>query len=173
MRAVGLCRRRSGPAQFWPRTGLPAQFLPAQFWYREYSAMSLTLRCLLLLSCFAWCIPADAGVDIRKGGSIVARVDDDGSVRVKGSIVGRFDSSGDIRVKGSIVGHIDSDGTIRRSGSIVGKVDARGDVRIRGSIVGRVDDGGDVRRSGSIIGSARGLSKPRAAALFFFDFISL
>lgn len=126
---------------------------------------------LVVISILLTGLPTYAGTDIRKGGSVVARVDDHGTIRVRGSGVGRFDSGGAIRVGGRVVGNIDNDGTIRRGGSVAGKIDAGGYVRIRGRVVGRVEDSGDVRRKGSVIGSARGLNRSQTAALFFFDFI--
>ena len=42
------------------------------------------------------------GDELRKGGSIVGKIESNGDVRINGSIVGRFEANGDIRVGGSI-----------------------------------------------------------------------
>lgn len=44
--------------------------------------------------------------DLRKGGSIFARVESNGDMRIRGQIVGRIERDGDSRVKGAIVGRI-------------------------------------------------------------------
>jgi cytoskeletal protein CcmA (bactofilin family) len=108
--------------------------------------------------------------DLRKGGSLFARVETNGDVRIRGQIVGRFETDGDIRVKGTIVGRIERDGDIRRKGTIVGQVEQDGDVRMNGRIVGKVESDGDIRKAGQIIGRAAGVKKEYAAAIFFFGF---
>ena len=116
---------------------------------------------------------AMAGGDLRLGGSLVGRIENDGSIRVGGSVVGKFESNGDIRIKGTVVGKIESNGDIRKKGSIVGSVESNGDVRVGGSVKGRIESNGSVRKGGSVIGSARGVKPERAAAIFFFEFIEL
>jgi hypothetical protein len=106
-------------------------------------------------------------------GSSTGKIDSDGTIRNgSGSSVGKIDSDGTIRNKsGSSIGKIDSDGTIRNSsGSSIGKVDSDGTVRnSSGSSIGKVDKDGTVRNSsGSSIGSANGVSKEKAAVVFFF-----
>ena len=60
------------------------------------------------------CVSADAGNEqtLRKGGSIVGKIEGNGDVRINGSIKGRFESNGDIRVNGSIEGRIENNGDI-------------------------------------------------------------
>ena len=70
------------------------------------------------------CVNANAGdMTLRKGGSIVGKIESNGNVRIKGSIKGCFESNGDIRVNGSIEGKVEKNGDIRKSGSIIGKVE--------------------------------------------------
>ena len=110
-------------------------------------------------------------VNLRKGGSIVGKIESNGSVRLNGSIVGRFESNGDIRVGGSIEGRIEKNGDIRKRGSIVGRIESNGDVRISGSIIGRVEKNGDIRYKGSIIGRAEQMTDVRqVAVMYFFGF---
>ena len=69
------------------------------------------------------------GDNLRKGGSIVGKIESNGDVRINGSIVGRFESNGDIRVGGSIEGRIEKNGDIRKNGSIIGRAEQMTDVR--------------------------------------------
>ena len=73
------------------------------------------------------CAQASAGneMTLRKGGSIVGKIESNGDVRIGGSIKGRFESNGDIRVNGSIEGRIENNGDIRKRGSIVGRIEVR------------------------------------------------
>ena len=58
-----------------------------------------------------------ADIEIRKGGSSWARVENDGTVRINGSSVGKVESDGTIRKSGSSIGTVESGGTIRKGGS--------------------------------------------------------
>ena len=58
-----------------------------------------------------------AGIDVRKGGSSWATIEDDGTVRIDGSSVGKIESDGTLRKSGSSIGMIESGGTIRKGGS--------------------------------------------------------
>lgn len=48
---------------------------------------------------------------------------DDQTLRKGGSVVGKIESNGDVRIGGSIVGKVEQNGDIRKSGSIIGKVE--------------------------------------------------
>jgi len=115
-----------------------------------------------------------ARVDVRRGGSSWAVVEDDGTVRIGGSSVGKIEPDGDVRLQGSSVGEVESDGTIRRGGSSVGKVESDGTVRKSGSSIGRIQDDGTIRSHGSSWGSASnccgdfGSKRTIAALLVFF-----
>jgi hypothetical protein len=58
-----------------------------------------------------------ADIDVRKGGSSWAKIENDGTVRINGSSVGKIESDGTVRKNGSSVGKVDSDGTIRKGSS--------------------------------------------------------
>ena len=86
--------------------------------------INILSKLAVLLLLFTVSIQAQAGdTTIRKGGSIVGRIESNGDVRINGSIKGRFESNGDIRVNGSIVGKIESTGDVRKSGSIIGRAE--------------------------------------------------
>ena len=55
------------------------------------------------------CAQASAGneMTLRKGGSIVGKIESNGDVRIGGSIVGKVESNGDIRKNGSIIGKVE------------------------------------------------------------------
>ena len=53
----------------------------------------------------------------------------DQTLRKGGSVVGKIESNGDVRISGSIVGKVESNGDIRMSGSIIGKVEQMTDRR--------------------------------------------
>ena len=96
------------------------------------------------------------------------------TLRKGGSIVGKIEANGDIRVNGSICGRIENNGDIRKNGSIIGRVESNGDVRLNGSIIGRVENNGDIRYNGSIIGRAEQMTnKRRIAVMYFFGFFKL
>jgi cytoskeletal protein CcmA (bactofilin family) len=137
-----------------------------------------TVRTELLIGVVAAIGVASAGaaeIDIRKGGSLWARVEADGAVRIDGSIVGKLEADGAVRVGGSIAGAVEEDGTIRRDGSIVGAVESDGTLRKEGSVIGEIEDDGTIRRDGSIWGSAEGCcpdhpsKRAVAAVLTFFS----
>ena len=60
----------------------------------------MTVAILLLLS-VNLCVNADT---LRKGGSIVGKIESNGDVRISGSIVGKIERNGDVRKSGSIIG---------------------------------------------------------------------
>ena len=94
---------------------------------------------VVLMLLLGVCVNASAGGDmtLRKGGSIVGKIEQNGNVRIGGSIKGKFEANGDIRVNGSIEGRIENNGDIRKRGSIVGKIESNGDVRISGASLAR------------------------------------
>src|SRR5262249_28727823 len=118
---------------------------------------------------------ARAEIEIRKGGSSWAVVEDDGTVRIGGSSVGKVEKDGTVRKDGSSVGNVESDGTIRRGGSSIGQVDTDGTVRKSGSGIGKIENDGGIRKGGSSWGSAshccgdHGSKRTVAAVLAFFS----
>ena len=118
---------------------------------------------------------AAGDVDVRKGGSLWARIERGGTVRVDGAIVGEIAADGTVRVGGSIAGRVERDGTIRGGGTIRGRVEKDGALRLDGTIIGRVEDDGAIRRNGSIWGSASPCcptfddARRIAALLYFFE----
>ena len=54
------------------------------------------------------------GDNLRKGGSIVGKIESNGDVRINGSIVGRVEKNGDIRYNGSIIGRAEKMTDVRR-----------------------------------------------------------
>ena len=56
---------------------------------------------LMLMVCVNICADADT---LRKGGSIVGKIESNGDVRIGGSIVGKIERNGDVRKSGSIIG---------------------------------------------------------------------
>ena len=91
---------------------------------------NIIVRLALLFVLMTVSLSASAGdVQLRKGGSIVGKIESRGDVRIGGSIVGRFEQNGDIRVKGSIEGRIESNGDIRKNGSIIGRAEGMTDKR--------------------------------------------
>lgn len=128
---------------------------------------------VLLVSSLA---PSSGGeIDVRKGGSLWARVEADGRLRIDGSLKGEVERDGDVRKDGSIVGSISPDGDVRAGGSLVGRLEKDGAVRRDGALIGEIEDGGTIRRHGSIWGSAEPCcgdfdAKRRVLALLvFFD----
>jgi hypothetical protein len=113
-------------------------------------------------------------ITLRKGGSLWASVEANGTIRIDGSLAGEFESNGNVRRGGSLVGEVEENGTIRFNGSIVGEIESNGTLRHNGSIIGEIESGGTIRLSGSIWGSAEkccGSSRDRravAAVLAFF-----
>jgi hypothetical protein len=59
---------------------------------------------LALALLLVWAGAARADIEIRKGGSSWAVVEDDGTVRIGGSSVGQVESGGTVRKSGSWVG---------------------------------------------------------------------
>lgn len=108
------------------------------------------------------------GQDLRRNGSVFAKIEANGDIRIRGRVVGKFESNGNIRIKGKVVGKIEANGDIRIRGRIVGKVEKNGDVRMSGRVVGKIESNGDVRKAGRVIGSAKGVKKEWAAVVFFF-----
>ena len=114
-------------------------------------------------------------VDVRKGGTLWARIERGGAVRVEGTIAGEIERDGTVRVGGSIAGSVEKDGTIRDDGTIRGRVEKDGTLRRDGTIVGRIEDDGAIRRDGTIWGSASPCcptfdeARRVAALLYFFD----
>jgi hypothetical protein len=112
--------------------------------------------------------------ELRKGGSLVGKVNSDGKVyNGTGQQIGTFNSNGSVFNKGgSQIGTINSDGSLRIK-NVSGKVDNSGMVTKNGSTVGRIDSDGKVwtagNGGGSQIGTAQGVKKTYAAAFFFFD----
>ena len=115
----------------------------------------LAVVVLLLLGV---CVHANAGgeMTLRKGGSIVGKIEQNGNVRIGGSIKGKFEANGDIRVNGSIEGRIEKNGDIRKRGSIVGKIESNGDVRISG-VKQRSNKRGFNRQSQELFGRISGM----------------
>ena len=134
-----------------------------------------------LVGLFAFALPfaplalAEGDVDVRKGGTLWARIERGGAVRVGGTIAGEIEKDGTVRVGGSIAGSVERDGTIRDGGTIRGRVEKDGALRLDGTIVGRIEDDGAIRRDGSIWGSASPCCATFdetlriAAILYFFD----
>jgi hypothetical protein len=58
-----------------------------------------------------------ADVEVRKGGSSWAKIENDGTIRINGSSAGKIESDGTLRKAGSSIGAIESGGTIRKNGS--------------------------------------------------------
>lgn len=79
---------------------------------------------LVVISILLTGLPTYAGTDIRKGGSVVARVDNDGTIRRGGSVAGKIDAGGNVRIRGRVVGRVEDSGDVRRKGSVIGS--ARG-----------------------------------------------
>ena len=104
-------------------------------------------------------LPAAAKVELRKGGSSWAVIEDDGTIRIGGSSVGKIESDGTIRKGGSSIGKIEKDGTLRKSGSSIGSIES----------------GGTIRKGGSSWGSAsnccgdHGSKRSVAAVIVFFS----
>ena len=128
----------------------------------------------LILCAVALWTGATEGLDIRKGGSLWARIESDGYIRIDGSLEGRFESDGAIRKNGSLIGKIEEDGMVRYSGSIIGQIESDGTLRKNGTIIGRIESDGTIRRDGSIWGSVsdscENFDRKRAVAavLIFF-----
>jgi len=95
-----------------------------------------------------------AKITIRKGGSLWASVEPNGTIRIDGSIAGEFSSDGTVRKSGSIVGSVEGNGTIRKGGSLAGTIETGGTLRRDGSIVGSIESNGTIRLNGSLWGSA-------------------
>lgn len=76
-----------------------------------------TVLALAVCALVALVAPAHADIEIRKGGSSWAKVENDGTIRINGSSVGKFESDGTVRKSGSSIGKIESGGTIRKGGS--------------------------------------------------------
>lgn len=129
--------------------------------------------CALSLG-IGWSATAHADIEVRRGGSSWARVENDGTVRINGSSVGKIESDGTVRKNGSSIGRVENDGTIRRDGSSVGRVENDGTMRRRGSSIGRIESDGTIRKDGSSWGSASsccgdfGSKRTVAAVLAFF-----
>ena len=93
---------------------------------KDMNNIARLLFAFVLLLCVNLSINADT---LRKGGSIVGKIEPNGDVRISGSIKGRFEKNGDIRVNGSILGKIEKNGDIRKKGSIIGKAEQMTDPR--------------------------------------------
>ncbi len=144
------------------------------------SVACAVLRTALLLAAFAAVLAAPAAhgsddVDVRKGGSLWARIEGDGAVRIDGSIAGGIEEDGTVRVDGRIAGRVEEDGAIRDDGTLAGRVEKDGTLRRGGTIFGRIEDGGSIRRHGSIWGEASPCcpsfddTRRLAALLYFFE----
>lgn len=137
--------------------------------------MTITRTLLFASLTLALATTADAAIEVRKGGSSWAKIEDDGTIRIGGSSVGKIERDGTVRKSGSSVGRIESDGTIRDGGSSVGRVENDGTVRYKGSSVGRIESGGTLRKGGSSWGSASsccgdfGSKRSIAGLLYFFS----
>jgi hypothetical protein len=140
----------------------------------KFSFLIFTIIFLLVFLSYATGDVFAEEMDIRKGGSLWARIEKDGYIRISGSLVGRFESDGYVRKSGSLVGEIEEDGTIRESGSFVGRLEKDGTMRKNGSIIGRIESDGYIRLGGSIWGSVEGggldfdSMRAVAAVLVFF-----
>lgn len=141
---------------------------------RRSSPTSLALAGLVAALLAPLAVAAE-DVDVRKGGSLWARIEKGGAVRIDGRIVGTIEKDLDVRVDGRIAGRVESDGAIRDGGRIVGKVEKDGALRSDGTIVGRIEGDGDIRRDGSTWGSASPCcptfddTRRLAALLYFFE----
>ena len=118
---------------------------------------------------------ASGDVEVRRGGSSWARIDEDGSIRVEGRLAGTIEKDGSVRVHGRLEGRVEEGGTIRENGRMVGSVVEDGTSRAEGALLGRIEKDGAIRRHGALWGSASpccaGFHDLRrvAALLFFFD----
>lgn len=116
-------------------------------------------------------------ITIRKGGSVWAVIDGDGTIRINGSIEGSINfDDGSIRKNGSIVGQITFGGLIKKNGSEVGSIKTTSELYRNGSIIGEIShQDGTIRKSGSIYGSIEGFTftfkelRYAASVLAFFD----
>ena len=77
---------------------------------RQYSFLRVVLAFALLLTVNV----SVMGDNLRKGGSIVGKIESNGDVRINGSIVGRIEKNGDIRMNGSIIGRAEQMTDVRR-----------------------------------------------------------
>ena len=133
-----------------------------------------TLVAFLVASCAPLAL-AEGDVDVRKGGTLWARIERGGAVRIGGTIAGEIEKDGSVRVGGSIAGSVEKNGTIRDDGTIRGRVEKDGALRLDGTIVDRIEDDGGIRRDGSIWGSASPCcaafdeTRRIAALLYFFE----
>lgn len=93
-------------------------------------------------------------VTIRKGGSVWAVVDPDGTIRINGSISGSINmDDGTIHKAGSIAGKIQFNGVIYKNGSETGAVWPSTEIYRGGSVIGGIDNkDGTIRLGGSIWG---------------------
>jgi len=145
----------------------------------EAMRFRIATACTALL--LALLIPAPAlasdavDVDVRRGGSLWARIEAGGAVRIDGTIEGEIEEDGTIRVDGTIVGRVEEDGSIREDGTIVTRVEKDGTLRRDGTVIGRIEESGAIRRHGSIWGEASPCCssfddlRRLTALLLFFD----
>lgn len=132
---------------------------------------------LAALLCSLLSLPALAGeeMDVRKGGSLWARIEAGGAVRIDGVIEGEIEEDGTIRVEGRIAGRIEEDGEIREDGAIRTRVEKDGTLRRNGTVIGRIEESGAIRRHGRIWGEASPCCssfddlRRLTALLLFFD----
>jgi hypothetical protein len=134
---------------------------------------------LLLTALFALLVAPNAlageEMDVRKDGSLWARLEKGGSVRIDGVIVGEIEDDGTIRVEGRIAGRIEKDGEIREDGTVRTRVEKDGTLRRNGTVIGRIEESGAIRRHGRIWGEATPCCasfddlRRLTALLLFFD----
>lgn len=114
-------------------------------------------------------------MDVRKGGSLWARLEKGGAVRIDGVIAGEIEDDGTIRVEGRIAGRIEEDGEIREDGTVRTRVEKDGTLRRNGTVIGRIEESGAIRRHGRIWGEASPCCasfddlRRLTALLLFFD----
>jgi len=122
-------------------------------------------------------LPVLAGeeMDVRKDGSLWARLEKGGAVRIDGVVVGEIEDDETIRVEGRIAGRIEEDGEIREDGTVRTRVEKDGTLRRNGTVIGRIEEGGAIRRHGRIWGEATPCCasfddlRRLTALLLFFD----
>ncbi|MBP7675284.1 MAG: polymer-forming cytoskeletal protein [Thermoanaerobaculia bacterium] len=114
-------------------------------------------------------------MDVRKGGSLWARIEKGGAIRIDGVIVGEIEDDGTIRVEGHIAGRVEEDGEIREDGTVRTRVEKDGTLRRNGTVIGRIEESGAIRRHGTIWGEASPCCasfddlRRLTALLLFFD----
>ena len=142
---------------------------------RAGSRSGLALLAFLVALLAAPAALAGEEMDVRKDGSLWARLEKGGAVRVDGVVVGEIEDDGTIRVEGRIAGRIEEDGEIREDGTVRTRVEKDGTLRRNGTVIGRIEEGGAIRRHGRIWGEATPCCasfddlRRLTALLLFFD----